>query len=123
MQIENALTAHPSIREAAAVSVPDTKYGEVVGAFVVREPNTHMSREDVRRAVSDTMNPQVSSGVMVIGQRPMRSQNAPAWVWFIGEDGSLGELPKTASGKVMKHVLRKLSAELAQNGVGRVDGL
>ncbi|KAJ8584360.1 acetyl-CoA synthetase-like protein [Rhizopogon salebrosus TDB-379] len=104
VQIENALTTHPSIREAAVVSVPDAKYVEVVGAWVVREPNTNMSREDVRRTVSETMNP----------------QNAPAWVWFVGEDDTPGELPKTASGKVMKHVLRKWSAELAQNDVGRV---
>jgi len=104
VQIENALTAHSSVREAAVVSVPDARYGEVVGAWVVREPNTHISREDVRRAVSEAMNP----------------QNAPAWVWFVGEDSTPGELPSTASGKIMKHVLRKWSAELAQNGVGRV---
>lgn len=58
VQIENSLTAHPSIREAAAVAVPDAKYGEVVGAWVVREPRTTMSREDVRRSVAETMNPQ-----------------------------------------------------------------
>ncbi|KAG1737418.1 acetyl-CoA synthetase-like protein [Suillus lakei] len=106
VQIENALTAHPSIREAAAVSVPDTKYGEVVGAWIVREPGTNMSRKDVRQTVSEGMNP----------------QNAPAWVWFVGEDGTPEELPKTASGKVMKHVLRKWSAELMQNVVGIVGG-
>lgn len=106
VQIENALTAHPAIREAAAVSVRDTKYGEVVGAWIVREPSTNISREDVRRTVSESMNP----------------QNAPAWVWFVGEDGTPGELPKTASGKVMKHVLRKWSAELVQNVIGNVGG-
>ncbi|KAG1902364.1 acetyl-CoA synthetase-like protein [Suillus fuscotomentosus] len=106
VQIENALTAHPSIREAAVVSVRDTKYGEVVGAWIVREPGTNMSREDVRRTVAENMNP----------------QNAPAWVWFVGEDGAAGELPKTASGKVMKHVLRKWSAEFAQNAIGTVGG-
>lgn len=47
-------------------------------------------------------------------------QAAPAWVWFVGEDGTPDELPKTASGKVMKHVLRKWSKELAERGVGRV---
>lgn len=106
VQIENALTNHPSIREAAAVSVPDAQYGEVVGAWIVLEPGTTMTREDVRKVVSDTINP----------------QNAPAWVWFIGEPGVAVELPKTASGKVMKHVLREWSRELAQNSaeVGRV---
>ncbi|OCB89127.1 acetyl-CoA synthetase-like protein [Sanghuangporus baumii] len=34
VQIENRMTFHPAIREAAAVSVPDRKYGEVVGAWI-----------------------------------------------------------------------------------------
>lgn len=71
----------------------------------------------------------------------MNPQNAPAYVWFIGEDygqkggrkagtDSGGEeeggvrrfmgLPKTASGKVMKHVLRRWGRELAERGVGRI---
>ncbi|CAA7268372.1 unnamed protein product [Cyclocybe aegerita] len=104
VQIENAMTAHPEIREAAAVAVPDLKYGEVVGVWIVREPHTRMSREEVRQCVAETMNP----------------QNAPAWVWFINEDGNPEELPKTASGKVMKHVLREWSQELAKKNFGRV---
>ena len=48
-------------------------------------------------------------------------QNAPAWVWFTGEDGVPDELPKTASGKVMKHVLRTWVKDLAKKEVGRVD--
>ena len=58
-------------------------------------------------------------------------------MWFIGEDYAAqlgvqteeeGEggvhrfagLPKTGSGKVMKHVLRRWSQELAEKGIGRV---
>ncbi|KAF8842000.1 acetyl-CoA synthetase-like protein [Paxillus ammoniavirescens] len=106
VQIENALTGHPCIQEAAAVSVPDAKYGEVVGAWILLEPGATMSKEEVRRVVSDKMNP----------------QNAPAWVWFVGDpgSGSAQELPKTASGKVMKHILRKWSSKLAESDVGRV---
>ena len=59
VQIENVLTAHPAVREAAAVAVPDAKLGEVVGAWVVREPHASLSREDVRSAVAAGMNPQV----------------------------------------------------------------
>ncbi|KAJ2930971.1 hypothetical protein H1R20_g6124, partial [Candolleomyces eurysporus] len=107
VQIENTLTAHHSIREAAVVSVPDPKYGEVVGAWIVREPGAEvkLSRKEVRDVVWRGMNP----------------QNAPAWVWFVNEDGTPEELPKTASGKVQKHVLRKWSRELAERQVGRVD--
>jgi acyl-CoA synthetase (AMP-forming)/AMP-acid ligase II len=59
VQIENALTAHSDIHEAAAVAVPDPTFGEVVGAWIVRSPGSNMSREDVRRVVSESMNPQV----------------------------------------------------------------
>jgi acyl-CoA synthetase (AMP-forming)/AMP-acid ligase II len=61
VQIENVLTAHPGVLEAAAIAVPDPVYGEVVGAWVVRRPGSHppLSREDVRKHVSNGMNPQV----------------------------------------------------------------
>ncbi|KAI0042332.1 acyl-CoA synthetase [Auriscalpium vulgare] len=106
VQIENALCEHPGILEAAVVSVPDEKYTEVVGAFIARRPakGTPLSRASVRKAVWDSMNP----------------QNAPSWVWFLGEDGVASELPKTASGKVQKHILREWSRDLAKNGVGKV---
>lgn len=29
-------------------------------------------------------------------------QSAPAWVWFLGEEGVATEFPKTASGKIQK---------------------
>ena len=38
-------------------------------------------------------------------------QNVPEWVWFVGDGMDAEELPKTASGKVMKHILRRWSAE------------
>ncbi|KAI6127969.1 acetyl-CoA synthetase-like protein [Pisolithus croceorrhizus] len=104
VQIENVLVAHPFIREAAAVSVPDAVYGEVVGVWIVLEPHATMTREEVRKIVSDGMNP----------------QNSPDWVWFIGEPGTAKEFPKTASGKVMKHVLRAWSKELARDNVGKI---
>ncbi|KAF7349276.1 putative acyl-CoA synthetase YngI [Mycena sanguinolenta] len=104
IQIENVILTNPEIEEAAVVSVPDSRYGEVVGAWIVRKPGATISREAVRATVTQSMNP----------------QNAPAWVFFIGEDGTASELPKTASGKVMKHVLRDWSRDLASRNVGFV---
>lgn len=61
VQIENALTTHPGIHEAAAVSVPDERYGEVVGVFIIKaDGHKSLSRDDVREAVYTRMNPQVS---------------------------------------------------------------
>jgi acyl-coenzyme A synthetase/AMP-(fatty) acid ligase len=42
------------------------------------------------------------------------------WVWFLGEDGVVEELPKTASGKIQKNILREWSRELAPQGIGKV---
>lgn len=69
VQIENTLTAHHSIREAAAVGVSDRKYGEVVGAWIVREPDeVPLSRREVRDLVSKNMNPQVSNHDISLGR-------------------------------------------------------
>lgn len=89
-----------------------------------------MTREEVRKVVWEGMNPQVR-GPMISTRRYMNidtnpllngqldiSKNAPAWVWFVGEDGTPGELPKTASGKVQKHILRDWSKTLAKDGIG-----
>jgi len=105
VQIENRLTFHPAIREAAVIAVPNAKYGEVVGAWIVRADGTRQTREEVRAWVAEGMNP----------------QNAPAWIWFLGEEGAQPELPKTASGKVQKHILRDWAKELVTRGVGRVN--
>ncbi|PSR78602.1 hypothetical protein PHLCEN_2v7349 [Hermanssonia centrifuga] len=60
VQIENVLTAHAAILEAAVVSVPDLRYGEVVGAWIVRDPHKpSVSREQIRKIVAEGMNPQV----------------------------------------------------------------
>jgi len=115
VRIENVLTAHPGIREAAAIAVPDDVYGEVVGVWIVRDSSHADSRgltvRDVRSVVTQGMSP----------------QNAPAWVWFVGEDElkSYGylELPKTGSGKVQKNILREWGRGLADRGIGRVGPL
>jgi acyl-CoA synthetase (AMP-forming)/AMP-acid ligase II len=61
VQIENVLLTNEGIREAAAISVPNATYGEVVGAWIVRQPGTNISRQDVRRTVISSMNPQASA--------------------------------------------------------------
>lgn len=35
LEIENCLLAHPAVSNVSVVGIPDEKYGEVVGAFVV----------------------------------------------------------------------------------------
>lgn len=116
------MTAHPAIRQAVAVAVPDKKYGEVVGAWIVRDPDTSISKEEIRTLVAQSINPQVSRKPVYTccSTDLSRLQNAPEWVWFMGEDGHANELPKTASGKIQKFILRKWSKELADKGIGEI---
>ncbi|VDC03112.1 unnamed protein product [Peniophora sp. CBMAI 1063] len=102
--IENALCTSHSIVEAAAISVPDDVLGEVVGAWIVLHPGSPVpTKAEIANLVRTQMNP----------------QNIPAWIWFTATDGP-SELPRTASGKVQKHILRAWSRDLAAKGVGRV---
>jgi acyl-CoA synthetase (AMP-forming)/AMP-acid ligase II len=59
VQIENALTSNRSILEAAVVSVPDEKYGEVVGAWIKLRADGKLSRDSVKKMVWESINPQV----------------------------------------------------------------
>lgn len=113
------MMTHPAILEASAVAVPDKTFGEVVGAWVVRRPNQFISREEVRKIVSESICPQAS----VLAQPEMvfaeQYQGNPTWVWFAGEDGVPIELPKTTSGKIQKHILRTWGREMIERGIGR----
>ncbi|CUA74535.1 hypothetical protein RSOLAG22IIIB_05595 [Rhizoctonia solani] len=101
VQIENCLTSHPKIVEAAAIAVPDARFGEVVGVWILLRPDaTSFSRQEAVDWVKKKMNP----------------QNAPSRVWILGEAGVPAELPKTASGKVMKNVLRGWAKKLLPSG-------
>ena len=54
---------HPHIHEAAVVAVPDDKFGETVGVWIVKSSDAEMqnlSRKDVKQWVTAEMNPQVS---------------------------------------------------------------
>ena len=68
MQIENVLTSHPGIHEAAVVAVPDPHFGEVVGAWIVQNPQWpwKLTKTEVQYIVSSNMNPQVCSNSIVI---------------------------------------------------------
>lgn len=43
LEVENCLLAHPAVKEVSVAGIPDEKYGEVVGAFVVLSPGAKSS--------------------------------------------------------------------------------
>jgi len=96
-EVEEYLLKHPAIREAAVVGVPDEYRGETVKAFVTLKPGTRATPEEIIAFSKETM----------------------AAYKYPREVEILTELPKTASGKIMRRALRiRASAraeELAQN--------
>jgi fatty-acyl-CoA synthase len=83
VEVEAALVSHPSVREAAVVSMPDPKWGERPVAWVTLKSDQTATAEELQRHVRQRL-----AGFKV----PDRIEFA--------------ELPKTASGKVQKFELR-----------------
>ncbi|AOR33720.1 fatty acid--CoA ligase [Streptomyces fodineus] len=85
-EIEQLLDTHPDVREAAVIGVPDARLGEVAKAFVVRRPGSTLTSDDL----------------IAWSRREMANYKVPRMVEFVAE------LPRNASGKVIKGVLRGL---------------
>ncbi|MEV5874289.1 FadD3 family acyl-CoA ligase [Streptomyces sp. NPDC052101] len=83
-EIEQLLGVHPDVREAAVIGVPDARLGEVAKAFVVRGPGSTLTSDDL----------------IAWARREMANYKVPRTVEFVAE------LPRNASGKVIKGVLR-----------------
>jgi fatty-acyl-CoA synthase len=92
LEVERALAAHPAVMEAAVVAGPDPKWGEVPVAFVALKPGAAASEAQL---IAHTR------GVLA-------HFKAPKKIVF-------GELPKNATGKIQKFVLRERAKTLMQN--------
>jgi fatty-acyl-CoA synthase len=84
IEVEGVLIRHPGVLEAAVVGVPDERWGETPHAFVVLRPGATASAEEL----------------VEFARAALAHFKAPRAVHFI--DG----LPKTATGKIQKFVLR-----------------
>jgi acyl-CoA synthetase (AMP-forming)/AMP-acid ligase II len=86
MEIEGIALRHPGIADAAAVGVPDPRYGERVGLVIVPAAGAPAVTVEELRAF--------------FVERGVASMKAPEVLAVVDE------LPRNASGKVTKHVLR-----------------
>jgi acyl-CoA synthetase (AMP-forming)/AMP-acid ligase II len=84
IEVEGVLLRHPAVQEVAVVGLPDERWGEAPHAFVVLRPGASAAEEEVRLFARDRL----------------AHYKAPKSVTFVTE------LPKTATGKIQKYVLR-----------------
>jgi acyl-CoA synthetase (AMP-forming)/AMP-acid ligase II len=94
VEIENALYSHPAILETSVVSRPDEKWGESPCAFVILKPGVDNSNE--KGLVED---------ILSFCRAKMSRFMVPKSVVF-------GPLPKTATGKIQKNLLRAKAKEM-----------
>ncbi len=91
VEVEGTLLRHPAVQEVAIVGLPDEKWGETPHAFVV-----------LRDGASAT-----EAELITFVRERLAHFKAPRGVTLVDE------LPKTATGKIQKFVLRKGAPNLA----------
>src|SRR5215471_3649870 len=70
-EVEKALLLHPSVKEAAAFSVPHPRLGENVAAAVVLKPGSNPPTPDIKTFLADHLAPfKIPQHVLVVPQLP-----------------------------------------------------
>jgi fatty-acyl-CoA synthase len=85
LEVERAIYAHPAVLEAAVVSSPHERFGEVPKAFVVLKPNAAVT----------------SDALYTHCRERLAGFKCPRRIEFVDE------LPKTSTGKIQKYLLRE----------------
>lgn len=89
IEVEDAIFRHPAVMDVAVVAKPDEKWGETPCAFVQLKTGTEASESEIIEHV----------------RNEIAHFKAPKYVVF-------GALPKTATGKTQKYVLRDKAKEV-----------
>ena len=91
MEIEEFLRLMPEIRDVQVAAIPDERYGEVAGAFIILHEGKSLTEEKVK----DFCRQKISR------------YKIPQYVFFLDHD-----FPMTGSGKIQKFKLTELGVEL-----------
>ena len=83
-QVEKVIMEHAGVLEVSVIGVPDDKWGEVPKAFVVPKEGSQIEGEEIIQFCKERI----------------AHFKAPKYVDF-------GPLPKTATGKIQKYILRE----------------
>jgi acyl-CoA synthetase (AMP-forming)/AMP-acid ligase II len=97
LEIEERLIKHDAVDRAIVVGLPHTKYGEVVAAFLQRAAGASKPTDEEVREWT---------------RRTLGRHKAPAYVFWLGENGVTDQIPITGSGKIKKFEMRKIGEEL-----------
>lgn len=92
VEIEGCLLRHPAVREVAVVGMPHERWGESPHAFVILREGANATEDDLKLHVRNNL----------------AHFKTPQWVTFVDE------LPKTATGKVQKFILRAGKAGISR---------
>ena len=90
VEVEGILLRHPAVQEVAVVGVPHEKWGEAPRAFVVLKSGGAATEDELRE----------------FARERMAHFKVPHGFAFVPE------LPKTATGKIQKYVLRGKTAAI-----------
>jgi hypothetical protein len=82
-EVEEVLYAHPAVREAAVIGVPDDRLGEEIAAVIAPQPGSHIDPVEMRAWLSEQLT----------------AYKVPR-IYHI-----VDELPKGATGKILKRAL------------------
>jgi fatty-acyl-CoA synthase len=91
VEVEAMLLRHPAVQEAGVVGLPDPRWGEAPHAFVVLKAGATVTPEELRE----------------FSRTHLAHFKTPHSFTFVPE------LPKTATGKIQKYVLRQGRANMA----------
>jgi fatty-acyl-CoA synthase len=92
VEVEGALLRHPAVQEVAIVGMPDERWGESPHAFVVLAADSQATEAEL----------------IEFARARLAHFKAPRYVHFVAE------LPKTATGKIQKYVLRGGAAAISR---------
>jgi fatty-acyl-CoA synthase len=90
IEVEGVLLSHSAVLEAAVVGIPHERWGEAPSAFVVLRAGATASREELRQFARDHL----------------------AHFKVPQEFNFVAELPKTATGKIQKYLLRNQASAI-----------
>ncbi|XP_022906602.2 luciferin 4-monooxygenase-like [Onthophagus taurus] len=84
-EIEGILITHPEVKAACVVGKPDELAGELPTGFVVKQPNSNVTEEEL---------------VQFVAERISKTKHLRGGIYF------MEDLPKTSSGKIRRKELR-----------------